>query len=63
MKKSNTAFIITISGLSLCGGIGWAQGHLWHPVEVLDWLYSEEAEPVLTQMLLYVPCSETLHYT
>jgi hypothetical protein len=29
--------------------------------EVVDWLHSEEAEPVLTQMLLYVPCSETLH--
>ena len=29
--------------------------------EVVDWLHSEEAEPALTQMLLYVPCSETLH--
>ena len=29
--------------------------------EVSDWLHSEEAEPVLTQILLNVPCSETLH--
>jgi hypothetical protein len=29
--------------------------------EVTDWLHSEEAEPVLSQILLNVPCSETLH--
>ncbi len=26
-----------------------------------DWLHSEEAEPVLQQILVNVPCSETLH--
>jgi len=29
--------------------------------EVTNWLHSEEAEPVLTHILLNVPCSETLH--
>ena len=29
--------------------------------EVTDWLHSKEAEPVLSQILLHVPCSETLH--
>jgi len=29
--------------------------------EVTDWLHSKEAEPVLSQILLNVPCSETLH--
>lgn len=29
--------------------------------EVTEWLHSEEAEPVLTQILLNVPCPETLH--
>jgi len=33
---------------------------LWKP-EVADWLHSEEAEPVLTQILVNVPCSHTLH--
>jgi hypothetical protein len=29
--------------------------------EVTIWLHSEDAEPVLTQILVNVPCSETLH--
>ena len=29
--------------------------------EVDEWLHSEEASPVLAQILLNVPCSETLH--
>lgn len=29
--------------------------------EVTDWLHSEEAQPVLTQILVNVPCSMTLH--
>jgi hypothetical protein len=29
--------------------------------EVADWLHSDEAEPVLMQILLNVPCSETVH--
>ena len=29
--------------------------------EVAEWLHSEEAEPVLNQILVNVPCSETLH--
>ena len=29
--------------------------------EVNEWLHSEEAEPVLAQILINVPCSETLH--
>ena len=29
--------------------------------EVTDWLHSDEAEPVLTQILVNVPCSDTLH--
>ena len=29
--------------------------------EVMDWLHSEEAEPVLQQILVNVPCSDTLH--
>jgi len=32
-----------------------------HKPEVTDWLHSDKAEPVLTQILLNVPCSETLH--
>ena len=32
-----------------------------HKPEFQDWLHSEEAEPVLTQILLHVPCSQTLH--
>jgi hypothetical protein len=32
-----------------------------HKAEVTDWLHSEEAEPVLTQILVNVPCSMTLH--
>ena len=32
----------------------------WKP-EVADWLHSEEAEVVLAQILLYVPCPKTLH--
>ena len=29
--------------------------------EVTDWLHSDEAEPVLAQILANVPCSETVH--
>ncbi len=29
--------------------------------EVESWLHSEEAEPVLQQLLANVPCSRTLH--
>ena len=29
--------------------------------EFTDWLHSKEAEPVLQQLLLNVPCSHTLH--
>ncbi len=29
--------------------------------EVADWLHSEEAEGVLAEILLHVPCSLTLH--
>ena len=29
--------------------------------EVTDWLHSEEAEPVLQQILVNIPCSEILH--
>jgi hypothetical protein len=29
--------------------------------EVADWLHSDEAEPVLQQLLLNVPCAGTLH--
>ena len=32
----------------------------WDP-EVADWLHSEDAEPVLAQILLHVPCSATHH--
>jgi len=29
--------------------------------EVTDWLHSEAAEPVLSQLLANVPCSATVH--
>lgn len=29
--------------------------------EVTDWLHSEEAAPVLANILVNVPCSRTLH--
>ncbi len=32
----------------------------WKP-EVADWLHSEDAEPVLKELLAIVPCSVTLH--
>jgi len=32
----------------------------WKP-EVADWLHSEDAEPVLKELLVAVPCSATLH--
>jgi hypothetical protein len=32
----------------------------WKP-EVSDWLRSEEAEPVLEELLVIVPCSGTVH--
>ena len=32
----------------------------WKP-EVNDWLHSEEAEPVLEELLAMVPCSGTVH--
>lgn len=32
-----------------------------HKPEVTDWLHSKEAEPVLQQLLVNVPCSQTLH--
>lgn len=32
----------------------------WTP-EIAEWLHSEEAEPLLSQILLNVPCSLTLH--
>ena len=32
----------------------------WRP-EVTEWLHSDEAEPVLAQLLINVPCSPTLH--
>jgi hypothetical protein len=32
-----------------------------HKPEVADWLHSEEAEPVLQQLLANVPCSITVH--
>jgi hypothetical protein len=33
---------------------------LWKP-EVADWLHSEDAKPVLKELLVYVPCSNTIH--
>jgi hypothetical protein len=32
----------------------------WKP-EVNDWLHSQEAEPVLEELLAMVPCSGTVH--
>jgi len=32
----------------------------WKP-EVNNWLHSEEAEPVLEELLAMVPCSGTVH--
>ena len=32
-----------------------------HKPEVEDWLHSKEAEPVLQQLLVNVPCSTTVH--
>ena len=32
-----------------------------HKPEVADWLHSEEAGPVLAQILLHVPCAATMH--
>ncbi len=32
-----------------------------HEPGVEDWLHSKEAEPVLQQLLVNVPCSWTLH--
>jgi hypothetical protein len=32
----------------------------WKP-EVNDWLHSEEAEPLLKELLALVPCSGTVH--
>lgn len=32
----------------------------WKP-EVADWLHSEDAEPVLKELLAAVPCPATLH--
>ena len=32
----------------------------WKP-EVTDWLHSEDAEPVLKELLAIVPCSGTVH--
>jgi hypothetical protein len=32
----------------------------WKP-EVYDWLHSEDAEPVLKELLAVVPCSVTIH--
>ncbi len=32
----------------------------WKP-EVADWLHSEDAEPVLKELLVAVPCSATVH--
>jgi hypothetical protein len=29
--------------------------------EVSEWLHSEEAEPLLNQILVNVPCSTTMH--
>ena len=33
---------------------------VWKP-EVAAWLHSEDAEPVLKELLVAVPCSATLH--
>jgi len=32
----------------------------WKP-EVAEWLHSEDAEPVLKELLVAVPCSATVH--
>ena len=32
----------------------------WKP-EVNEWLHSEDAEPVLKELLVIVPCSGTVH--
>jgi len=32
----------------------------WRP-EVAEWLHSEDAEPVLKDLLVAVPCSRTIH--
>ncbi len=32
----------------------------WEP-EVTDWLHSEDAGPVLRELLAFVPCSSTVH--
>ena len=32
----------------------------WKP-EVAEWLHSEDAEPVLKDLLIAVPCSATVH--
>ena len=32
----------------------------WRP-EVAEWLHSEEAEPVLKDLLVAVPCASTIH--
>jgi hypothetical protein len=29
--------------------------------EVADWLHSEDAEPVLKEMLVHVPCAGNIH--
>ncbi len=32
-----------------------------HKPQVTDWLHSEDAEPVLRQILAYVPCAGSIH--
>ena len=32
-----------------------------HKPEVEEWLHSEDAEPVLKEMLAYVPCAGHIH--
>jgi hypothetical protein len=32
----------------------------WRP-EVAEWLHSEDAEPVLKDLLVAVPCARTMH--
>ncbi len=32
-----------------------------HKPQVTDWLHSEDAEPVLRQLLVYVPCAGLVH--
>ena len=39
----------------------WVLNLEGHKPEVDEWLHSVEAEPVLQQLLLNVPCSHTLH--